>query len=97
MQRAAVPQRIGGKIQRESVGAEFVRQHVARMARVRADFEKRRHGADEVEMIANHRAAARVLFGVNPQVALRLAQGREVVKLHLRAFDRKWLRFRHFN
>ncbi len=65
------------------------------MAGVGADFEERSHRADELAMIADDGSAARVFFGVDPQIALRLAQGSEVVKLHLRALDRKWLRFRH--
>src|ERR1700733_12025454 len=59
----------------------------------RSHLEERRHIADEAQMISDHRAPADVLFGVMRDSALRLAQRREVVKLHLRALYSQRLRF----
>ena len=95
LQRAAVTQGISRKIKCEAFGAEFVGQHVARMARIGANLEEGRHRADEFQMIADHRAAADVFLGVDAQIALRLAERREVVKFHLGALDGQRLRF-HF-
>ena len=67
--------------------AEFIREHVAGMARVGADFEERRHFTDKVEMPVNDGAAAGVLLGVDAQVALGFAEGSEVVEFDLGALD----------
>ena len=57
------------------------------MAGVGADFQKRSHFADEFQVIANHRSAADIFLGVDGEITFRLAEGGEVVKLHLRALD----------
>ena len=63
------------------------------MPDVGADLEKRRHLADERQMVADHRPAPHILFRIMGDRALRLAQRGEVVKLHLRALHCQGLRF----
>ncbi len=89
LQGHAMPQGVGRKVQREAVRAEFVRQHVAAVPRAGPDFEERRHLPDEIQVIADHRRASDILFGVMRDGALGLAQRREVMKLHLGAFHRE--------
>src|SRR5579883_1671094 len=92
LQRNAVTQRIGREIQGESARAELVRQHVAGMAHIRSDLEKRRHRPDKRQVIADYSAAPRVLLRVMRDGALRLAQRREIVKFDFRPLDRERLR-----
>src|SRR5260370_41446949 len=82
---------MGGGVEGEAAGREFVGKHVAAVSDVGADFEERAHLADEVQMIADHGAAVAVLFGVMGDGALRLAEGGEVVELYFGAFYGKRL------
>ncbi len=56
-------------------------------------LEERRHFADKVEMIPDHRASPHILLGVMRDGAFGLPQRREIVKLHFRALHRQRLRF----
>ena len=80
-------QGIGGEIEGEALAAELVGQHVAGVAGVGADFEERGHGSDELAVRLDDGGAAGVLVEVVGDGAVGIAQRREVVKLHLGAFD----------
>ena len=80
-------QGIGGEIEREAFAAELVGQHVAGVPGVGADLQERRHGTNELAVRLDDGRAARVLVQVVGDGAVSIAQRREVVKLHLGAFD----------
>jgi hypothetical protein len=96
-QADAVSQGVGRYIQREPVRSKIVRQQITGMPRVRADFEERRHLADELPMFADDRRAALVFLSINLGRALRFPQRGEIVKLDFGALHRKRLRVTHLN
>src|SRR6185436_16272409 len=93
LQRYAVPQRVSRDVERISVRAKLVAQHVARVTRIRPDLEKRRHRADKLMMVADQCSAPKVLLVIHAHCAIRLAERSEIMKLDLGALDRKRLRF----
>ena len=80
-------QGVGGEIEREAFAGELVGQHVAGVPGVGADLQERSHGPDEFAMGLDDGGAAGVLVEVVGDGAVGIAQRREVVKLHLGAFD----------
>src|SRR5204863_6506488 len=86
-----VAQRVGGDVQREAIGAEFVREHVTGVPRVSADFKERRHRSDELQMIANDGAAPDILLSVRFDSPLGLAERSEIMEFNFRAFNRECL------
>ena len=88
LKRNAMPERIGRNVESKSVSAEFVREHVAGVAGIRPDLEKRRHRTDEGKVIPDDSRAADVFLAVDAHRALGFAQRGEVMELYLCALDR---------
>jgi hypothetical protein len=53
---------------------------------VGSDFEERREGSDEFEVVADDRRAPDILLGIGGDCALGFAERGEIMKLDLGAF-----------